>query len=92
MEGHLVLASRGIMFYYILSHFMNIHPYLISTISFHEYPPLPNQWRIQGRGPGGGGAGSPLISLFFDQTEARRAEKSFFGDHPSPLPFIKGSG
>ena len=32
------------------------------------------QWRIQGRGPG-----SPLFS---DQTEARRADKIFFGDRP----------
>ena len=35
------------------------------------------QWRIQGRG---------LVPLFLDQTEARRAEKSFFGDRaPSYL-------
>ena len=34
----------------------------------------PKQWRIQGRGPG-----SPLFS---DQTEARRADKIFFGDRP----------
>ena len=33
------------------------------------------QWRIQGRG---------LVPLFLDQTEARRAEKSFFGDR-APL-------
>ena len=47
-----------------------------------------NQERIQGRGPG---ARRPL---FLDQTEARRAEKPFFGDHPpfylrvwmTPLP------
>ena len=38
-----------------------------------------NQGRIQGRGPG---ARRPL---FLDQTEARRAEKPFFGDHPPPL-------
>ena len=38
-----------------------------------------NQERIQGRGPG---ARRPL---FLDQTEARRAEKPFFGDHPPPL-------
>ena len=40
------------------------------------------QWRIQGRGPG---ARPPL---FFDQNEARRAKKHFFG---AP-PFILGSG
>ena len=39
----------------------------------------PKQWRIQGRGPG-----SPLFS---DQTEARRADKIFFGDRP---PLSKG--
>ena len=38
-----------------------------------------NQGRIQGRGPG---ARRPL---FLDQTEARRAEKPFFGDQPPPL-------
>ena len=38
-----------------------------------------NQERIQGRSPG---ARRPL---FLDQTEARRAEKPFFGDHPPPL-------
>ena len=50
------------------------------------------QWRIQGRGPGG-----PPPQLFFDQNEARKAEKIFFGnrapllsqgldDRPSPPP------
>lgn len=34
----------------------------------------PKQWRIQGRGPGS--------RLFSDQTEARRADKIFFGDRP----------
>ena len=38
-----------------------------------------NQGRIQGRGPGA------RCPLFLDQTEARRAEKPFFGDHPPPL-------
>ena len=38
------------------------------------------QWRIQGRGPGGGG-GSPL---FFDQNEVRRTEKNYFL-RPGPL-------
>ena len=39
------------------------------------------QWRIQGRGPGG-----PPFPLFLEQNEARRAEKIFFEDRPSPLP------
>ena len=39
----------------------------------------PKQWRIQGRGPG--------PPLFSDQTEARRADKIFFGDRP---PSSKG--
>ena len=34
------------------------------------------QWWIQGRG-----LGPPL---FFDQNEARRTEKNFFGDRPPP--------
>ena len=38
-----------------------------------------NQWRIQGRGPRG--LGPPL---YLDQTEARKAEKYFFG-RPPPL-------
>ena len=38
-----------------------------------------SEWWIQGRGPGGL---DPL--LFLDQTEAQRAEKTFFGD-PPPL-------
>ena len=42
-----------------------------------------NQGRIQGRGPG---ARRPL---FLDQTEARRAEKPFFGDHLPP-PYLRG--
>ena len=39
------------------------------------------QWRIQGREPGG-----PPFPLFLEQNEARRAEKIFFEDRPSPLP------
>ena len=42
------------------------------------------QWRIQGRGPGG-----PGPPLFFDQNEARRTEKNFFGDR---APLISGCG
>ena len=41
------------------------------------------EWRIQGRGTG---ARSPL-----DQTEVRRAEKTFSGDRPPP-PLSKGPG
>ena len=37
------------------------------------------QWRIQGRAPGG-----LPPPLFLDQTEARRAEKCFFGDQVPP--------
>ena len=37
------------------------------------------QWRIQGRGQGGGAP-----PLFLDQTEAQRAEKNFFGGCPPP--------
>ena len=37
------------------------------------------QWRIQGRGQG-----DVPPPLFLDQTEARGAEKNFFGD-PPPL-------
>ena len=41
------------------------------------------QWQIQGRG----GAGGPAPPLLLDQTEARRAEKIFWGHrHPSPPP------
>ena len=51
-----------------------------SSLSKHVSYEL--QWRIQGRPP-----------LFLDQTEARRAEKRFFGDRrpPSPPPrlFLK---
>ena len=36
------------------------------------------QWRIQGRGRGGG------ASLFLDQTEDRRAKNSFFSDRDPP--------
>ena len=45
------------------------------------------QWRIQGRGWGGGGGLPPLFS---DQTEAQRAEKNFL--HTGPLLLISGSG
>ena len=53
------------------------------------------QWRIQGRGQGDL---PPSPPLFLDQTEARGAEKNFFGDPPpylrvwmTPLPpsFLK---
>ena len=37
------------------------------------------QWRIQGRGPGG------PAPIFLNQTDARRAEKNFFGDRATPL-------
>ena len=42
------------------------------------------QWRIQGRGPRG-----PPPQLFFDQNEARRAEKKFFWT-PAPPPYLRG--
>ena len=38
------------------------------------------QWRIQGRGQG-----DVPPPLFLDQTEARGAEKNFFGDPPPYL-------
>ena len=38
------------------------------------------QWWIQGRGPG-----EPAPPLFFNQNEAQRAEKNFFGAPPPPL-------
>ena len=44
-------------------------------------------WRIQGRGPG---PAPPPPLLVLDQTEARRAEKIFWGDCPSPTPLSKG--
>ena len=43
------------------------------------------RWRIQGRHPW-----APLPPLFFDQNEARSAEKRFLETGPSPL--ISGSG
>ena len=42
-----------------------------------------NHWRIQGRGRGTCPPPQPP-PLFLDQTEARRAEKKLFGDHPPP--------
>ena len=39
------------------------------------------QWWIQGRGPEG-----PAPHLIFDQNEAERAEKNFFGDRLPPPP------
>ena len=46
-------------------------------------PPGQLQWRIQGRLSGG------PVPLFFDQNEARRAEKKFFGHCPPP-PLSQG--
>ena len=37
-----------------------------------------------------GNPGGPL-SLCLDRTEARRAEKMFFGDYPPPAPLISGT-
>ena len=42
------------------------------------------QWRIQGRGPGG-----PAPPLFLDQTEARWAEKIGGGDRHPPPPYLR---
>ena len=42
------------------------------------------QWWIQGRG-----TGDPRPHLILRSAEARRAEKSFYGDLP-PLPLSKG--
>ena len=48
------------------------------------------QRQIQGRGTRGP---DPAVPLFLYQTEARRAEKIFFGDQPHPPPPpISGSG
>ena len=53
---------------------------------------LAEQWRIEGKGPeGGGGLEAPL---FLDQTEARRAEKKLGDDRrhspPPPSPLSLG--
>ena len=50
------------------------------TVVSGESPTQKSQWWIQGRGPG---ASSPL--LFVDQTETRRAEKSFLETGPPYL-------
>ena len=55
---------------------------------FMDVTSLAEQWRIQGRGPGGGW-GPPL---FLDQTKARRAEKGFLDDFPPAPPSILRSG
>ena len=44
---------------------------------------LGDQWRSQGRGRV---AHPQYTPLFLDQTEARRAEKTFFGECPPPAP------
>ena len=51
------------------------------TLSLETIGFVRKQWRIQGgvRGPG-------PPSLFLDQTDARRAEKKHFGEHPPPPP------
>ena len=41
---------------------------------------LISQWRIQGRGPGGGGA-----PLYFWIKMSPKGPKTFFGDRPPPL-------
>ena len=52
-------------FEFILNKYMwTVLSYFNSVLSYTE------QWRTQGRGPGG-------APLFVDQTEARRAEKDF---------------
>ena len=45
------------------------------------------QRQIQGRGTRGP---DPAVPLFLYQTEARRAEKIFFGDQPHPPPRSQG--
>ena len=92
MEGHLVLASRGIMFYYVWIFFTKKY-----SISYHEYPPLPNQWWIQGRGPGG--LGPPLFPYFYIKLRSEGSKKFFFlyqrvwmTSPPPPPLFISKSG
>ena len=46
---------------------------------------MQTQWVDPREGPGG----SSLPHLFLDQTEAQRAKKYIFGDHPSP-PLSQG--
>ena len=36
------------------------------------------------------GPGGPVPPLFLDHTEAQKAEKNFFGDHPPSPPPSKG--
>ena len=56
-----------------------------------------NQWRIQGKGPGG--RPPPPPPLFLDRTDAQRAEKiggggetGLIAGRPSPHPLISRSG
>ena len=35
------------------------------------------------------GPGGPVPPLFLDHTEAQKAEKIFFGDHPPPPPHLR---
>ena len=44
---------------------------------------LAEQWRIQGPG------GRLRAPLFLDQTKARRAEKGFLDDFPTPPPILR---
>ena len=83
MEGHLVLASRGIIFYcawifltkkYTISNIMNIHPYLT---------------RGESRGGAQGGQGPPYF-LIFRSNWGPKCRKNCFGDHPSPSSLSKG--
>ena len=61
------------------------YPHPIAVVGkFQIILKLELQCQIQGRGPGC----PPPPPLFFDQNEAQRAEKHFFGDRPSP-PYLR---
>ena len=78
VESYLEMILKDAFFYFMRFSFNKKNRQITITAMF-----LNVQWWIQG------GALGTRLTLFFDQTETRRAEKKTFRDRPPPPPYLK---